>query len=479
VNVDYNIMVVSNVPSSGTGTGEVGFVTINQPNATVWHTVNLINQYADAVVVMQPASFNGGHPTTIRIRNITENAFEFQMDEWDYLDGAHTTETIGYLVMEAGAYELQDGVRVEAGFIDVDHNFAQVVFDPAFAAAPVVLTQAQTFFGSSAVVTRQRNTDAGGFEVKVQEEEGNDGSHAQETVGYIAIEAGAGTIGDMAYEVQLTPDAVTHDWYTIDFQQSYSDPIFLAGMQSYDGGNTAGVRYNALGADQAQVFIEEEQSADSEISHTTETIGYVVFNHASSLTMVGPPPPTDLNPPDGETITSSAVILSCAAIADAFQYEFEIWYDDGSTWQYYYTYMPVNAAQTFWPVFDDTIYRWRVRAENIYGLGAWSDWVTFNFGDVGNSVPPAPGGLTPPDGETITTASVTLSCDAIADVFQYEFEIWYHDGSTWKYYYTYTPANSSQKFWPAVDNTSYRWRVRAENDVGVGEWSVWSTFNFF
>jgi hypothetical protein len=173
------------------------------------------------------------------------------------------------------------------------------------------------------------------------------------------------------------------------------------------------------------------------------------------------------------------VTLSCAAIADAFQYEFEIWYDNGGTWQYYYTYMPGAAAQTFWPVYDDTIYRWRVRAENIHGLGAWSDWASFNFGDVGNSVPPAPGGLTPPDGATITTASVTLACDAIADAFQYEFEIWYHNGSIWKYYYTYATATPSQKFWPAVNDTTYRWRVRAENDNGVGEWSVWRTFNFF
>jgi hypothetical protein len=380
VNVDYNIMVVSDVPNSGTDLGEVGFVIINQPNATVWHTVNLINRYADPVVIMQPASFNGGHPTTIRIRNITENAFEFQMDEWDYLDGAHTTETIGYLVMEAGTYELQNGTRIDVGFVEADHNFMEVVFSQTFTTLPVVLTQVQTTFGSSVVVTRQRNTGVGGFQVKVQEEEGNDGSHAMETVGYIAIEPGSGMTGDMAYEVQLTPDAVTHNWYLLDFQQSYSDPVFLAGMQSYDGGNTAGVRYKALGADQTQVFVEEEKSADSEMAHTTEIIGYAVFDHAGSLTMVGPPPaPTDLNPPDGETIATSAVTLSCAVIADAFQYEFEIWYEDGSTWQYYYTYTPSIPSQTFWPAVDNTTYRWRVRAENVNGVGEWSVWTTFNF----------------------------------------------------------------------------------------------------
>ncbi len=482
VNVDYNIMYINDVQNLGTDTGEVGTITVNQPGKSVWHTIDLINQYRNPVIIMQPASFNGGQPTTIRVQNITENSFEFQMDEWDYLDGSHITETLSYLVMEAGTYQLQDGTRIEVGTFDVDHNFRVVAFSQAFAATPVVLTQVQTANEGSAVVTRQKNTSVESFQVKVQEEEGNDDAHATETVGYIAIEPGSGMTGEMAYEAAVTQDAVTHTWYTIDFQQNYSSPVFLAGMQSYDGGNTAGLRYRALGAASAQIFVEEETSADSEISHTTETIGYVVFNHPGSLTVVGPPiAPPGLNPADGDTITTSAVTLSCAVIADAIEYEFEIGYDDGVTWQYYYTYSAITNSQTFWPVFDDTIYRWRVRAENTYGLGEWSDWVTFNFGDVGggNSIPPVPTGLTPADSATITTSAVTLSCAAITDAIEYEFEIGYDDGVTWQYYYTYSAITNSQTFWPVIDNTTYRWRARAENSFGWGEWSVWTTFDFF
>ncbi len=477
VNVDFNLMVVSSEPEPGTDPGEVGSVTVGQPDASTWHTVNLINQYVDPVVIMQPATFNGSHPATLRIRNVTGNAFEFQLDEWDYLDGAHTTETIGYLVMEAGTYELSNGTRIDAGFVEVDHNFTQQVFYQTFITAPVVLTQVQTAYENSAVVTRQHAIDTGAFQVKVQEEEGNDGTHALETVGYIAIEPGAGMIGDMAFEVQRTPDAVTHDWFTIEFIQGYTRPVFLAGMQSYNGGNTAGVRYSDLGADQTRVFVEEEQSADSEVAHITEIIGYAVFDHAGSLTMAGPPPaPTGLIPPDGATVTTAAVTLACDAIAGAVAYEFEIWYDDSGIWQYYYTYSSQAAAQTFWPVFDDTVYRWRVRAENAQGQGAWSDWSSFSFGDVGPSVPPAPTGLNPPDGHTIATAAVTLSCAGIADAVQYDFEIWYDNGGTWQYYYTYSPAAPSQTFWPAVNDTAYRWRVRAENENGAGAWSIWRTF---
>ena len=126
------------------------------------------------------------------------------------------------------------------------------------------------------------------------------------------------------------------------------------------------------------MFVEEEKSADSETVHITEVIGYLVFDHAGSLNMAGPPPaPTGLTPPDGATVTTAAATLACKAITDASQYEFEIWYDDAGLWHYYYTYSSQTAEQTFWPVFDDTIYRWRVRAENESGAGAWSDWHTF------------------------------------------------------------------------------------------------------
>jgi hypothetical protein len=113
VNVDYNIMYVG--PVSGSLNGEVGRVTVNQSSATQWHQVNLIHTYDDPVVIMQPPSFNGGHPSTIRLRNVTPNGFEFQIDEWDYLDGGHTTETMGYVVMDSGVFELDDGTRVEVG----------------------------------------------------------------------------------------------------------------------------------------------------------------------------------------------------------------------------------------------------------------------------------------------------------------------------------------------------------------------------
>jgi hypothetical protein len=378
VNVDYNIMYLDTV--AGSLNGEVGKVTVDQSSATQWHTVNLTNTYTNPVVIMQPPSYNGADPATIRLQNVTAGSFDFQIDEWDYWDGAHAAETMSYLVMDAGVFYLADGTRVEVGKVQVNQSFTAIKFNQLFTTAPVVVSQAQTYNDASAVVTRQRNVSLSGFEVKLQEQEANNQAHAYETVGYIAIEPIVGLSGDMAYEAQATPDAVTHNWYTIDFLQSYSEPVFIAGVHSHDGGDSVALRYKSLVPSSVQVFMEEEKSADSETGHTTEVAGYFVFDHPGSLNDVGTPSaPTGLNPDNGQTITTSSVTLSCSPISGASLYEFEIDYWDGSAWQYYYTYTSGMASQTFWPNVPSTSYRWRVRAQNAYGWSAWSAYADFYF----------------------------------------------------------------------------------------------------
>ena len=56
-----------------------------------------------------------------------------------------------------------------------------------FDSAPLLFTQAQTYSGPSAIVTRQRDITATSFRARVQEEEAGDGIHSTETVGYVAL----------------------------------------------------------------------------------------------------------------------------------------------------------------------------------------------------------------------------------------------------------------------------------------------------
>jgi len=54
-------------------------------------------------------------------------------------------------------------------------------------------------------------------------------------------------------------------------------PMFIADMQTGDGMNTANIRWQNKDAYAVEVQIDEEQSKDKEIKHTTEVVGYMVF----------------------------------------------------------------------------------------------------------------------------------------------------------------------------------------------------------
>jgi hypothetical protein len=111
--------------------GEAGTVTVEQEDASAWCTQELKHSYMDPVVVMSPVSHNGGQPATVRVRNVSSDRFEFQIDEWKYLDGGHKSETLGYVVMEAGAHTLGDGTQVQAGTVaGVNHDWTEVPFSP-------------------------------------------------------------------------------------------------------------------------------------------------------------------------------------------------------------------------------------------------------------------------------------------------------------------------------------------------------------
>jgi hypothetical protein len=48
---------------------------------------------------------------------VTRKSFQFNIQEWAYLDGAHMKESISYMIVEEGVHQLKDGTWVEAGKI--------------------------------------------------------------------------------------------------------------------------------------------------------------------------------------------------------------------------------------------------------------------------------------------------------------------------------------------------------------------------
>ena len=177
---------------SGRAVGELGTTSMGQAMRDHRERVRLLGSYACPVVVATIRTFNGPQPSHIRVTECEAGADSFFMfiEEWLYLDGHHVAEDVSYLVVEAGRHRLRDRSELEAGVVGADHKWTSVEFEQPFSGNPVVLSQCMTRNGPDPVVTRQRNVKAGGFEVRLQEEEWKTRDHlfhVKETIGYVAL----------------------------------------------------------------------------------------------------------------------------------------------------------------------------------------------------------------------------------------------------------------------------------------------------
>ena len=257
--------------------GEIGRIQADQAG-TAWSLQQLRDEYANPVIVTNALSFNGSHPSHLRVRNAASSSFDWKIEEWAYLDGNHTTEINPYIVLEAGTHRLEDGRAALAAIVSTTHQWTTVPFGGNFSTAPVVLVGVMSDNETAPVIVRMRNLTATSVEIKLDEEESADRVHAPESVGLIAIEAGSGANNGRLVVAATTADTVTHRWSTVSFSPwTLANPVFLANMTTTDGGDTSSVRFRNLSDTQVQVKVEEETSRDSEKSHTTERIGWVAF----------------------------------------------------------------------------------------------------------------------------------------------------------------------------------------------------------
>ncbi|WP_266081643.1 hypothetical protein [Haladaptatus caseinilyticus] len=256
-------------------------VTSNQATRGEWKQADSIVQ-PNGVVIASPLSYNGPSPCHVRLRNVGGNSFGYKLEEWKYLDGRHISETFHALAAGVGSRQirLDDGrsSQVEVGTVSTPDRFISVSLSNSFGAeTPVVLAQSQTFNGGDPIVTRIQNVSNNSFDVRVQEEEAESGHPNNETVGYIALEEVVGEMNGRTFEVQRTGATISNRWSRINFQQSYEDPKFVASIQTFNGADTANLRYRNLTGTSVEVKVEEGESADTETEHVSEAVGYAVF----------------------------------------------------------------------------------------------------------------------------------------------------------------------------------------------------------
>ena len=172
-------------------------------------------------------------------------------------------------------------LRIEAGTLTTGSasSFQQINFASEFNSVPVVMTTLTSFNDTNAVTGRVRDIAIDGFRYRMQEQESYTQDHKAETLSYVSWEPSFGEIGGITYRVRRTADAVRHKNYAIQFDEPFvTPPVFIAAMQTADGGDTANVRYSSKDGGSVEVLIDEEASRDSESNHTTEVVGYMAFS---------------------------------------------------------------------------------------------------------------------------------------------------------------------------------------------------------
>ncbi|UCE59670.1 MAG: S8 family serine peptidase [Phycisphaerales bacterium] len=295
-------------PCPGQGCDEVNDECLTGPVAQMeggtvsvgasYVTVNLTNTYVNPVVVCSAEYANNTTPVVTRISSVTSTSFDIRLQNPS--GGAVAAEDVSCLVVEEGAWTI-DGVDIEAQtYLSTvtDENNSWVGETQTYGNTytnPVVIGQVMSendplwsvFWCQGTFRTNPPSASA--LKTGKEVAEDTNTTRADETVGFIVFEAGHGTIGGVAFEALVGADTVrgitNGPPFTYTFNTAFASvPTMavttLAGVDGGNGGWSYTYGANPTTATTLDVVIDEDQIGDIERNHTTEQVGYVVFETA-------------------------------------------------------------------------------------------------------------------------------------------------------------------------------------------------------
>lgn len=177
------------------------------------------------------------------------------------------------------------------------------------------------------------------------------------------------------------------------------------------------------------------------------------------------------------SITSTGAVVSIASVnnggATITSYQFRISTDPAfgtST-----TYTQATTSKTFAGLTRATLYYVQARAYNTNGWGAWSSNVSFT---TLQAVPIAPTGLSESavDSDSATISYTAPADDGGATITQYEVRYSPTSTDVSSNYLSAYSATTSKDLTSLTSDQIYYYKVRAQNSVGWGAWSVVDNF---
>ncbi|MBD3321759.1 MAG: hypothetical protein GF350_11745, partial [Chitinivibrionales bacterium] len=295
-----------------------------------WQTVTLSYSYASMVVVCTPNYDSGNKPAVVRIRNAGGSSFDVRIDATDA--GTVTPVDVYYFVAQEGIYNsVEHGITMEAKTMlstrtDENNSWTgEAISYSQDYANPVVLGQVMTYndnrfsvFWShdGSVTNPPSSTD---IVVGKTVCEDDISVRLDEILGYIVLESGSYSVGNVNLETALGSDII--QGVTDSPPYSYSHGIAgptgavatLAAMDGNNGGWAVLYGSNPVALASINLAIDEDQEYDTERNHTSEQVGYVVFG----ITHTNEPPTVGLTSPlEGSMFDEGQDILITADATD-------------------------------------------------------------------------------------------------------------------------------------------------------------------
>ncbi|MFC4991463.1 cadherin domain-containing protein [Rubritalea tangerina] len=302
---------VSASNSSGTSWGSVGSFTteadtspkmvrtvVSNVSSVTWTTVDLGKNYNSAVIVATPSYADSTQsPVVTRIRNVSGSSFEIKLDRAD----TQTSEThcnVAIFAVEEGVYTLaDDGVQMEAvrfassvtagkdSWVAESRSYVNSY------TTPVVLGQVMSYndtgwstflsYGASAGAI----ADANGLNITKSVAGDPNQVRADETIGYIVIESGSGTLNGVQYVAAVGGRSVrgpdnSSSGYSYAFSglsNASGGVLSQTGQNANDGSWAVLLGDPAVSGSSVTMLADEDQVADSERRKYAENVSYIVF----------------------------------------------------------------------------------------------------------------------------------------------------------------------------------------------------------
>jgi hypothetical protein len=288
------VIITVNPPLTGVPF-EKGIVTTLNPNNGDWTPVTLGRSYTSMVVVATANYANSSAPGVVRVRTTANNSFEVRVNNTTN-NAAIGGIPVHYLVVEAGVYTLaQHGVKMEAvkfnSTVTAENNnwtSQSRTYSNSYT-NPVVLGQVMTYNDPDFSVFWSRGSSRSNppsntaLRVGKHVGEDSDNTRANETIGYIVIEAGSGQIGAQRYRAGLGADTVqgvgNAPPYTYALSGLTTASVAIASQAAMDDTNGGWAILYGTGpvtATSLRLAIDED-AFDTERSHPNEQVAYLVF----------------------------------------------------------------------------------------------------------------------------------------------------------------------------------------------------------